>query len=77
MLGQDIINNTQSIIEEKHSNEFIIDDFNTFISQITGTIDGNTLTIPQNVFSVGQAPLSFDVTLSGAGPLTIQVMKSL
>ena len=69
LLGQDIINNTQSIIEGNTANEFIIDDFNTFISQITGTIDGNTLTIPQNVFSVGQAPLSFDVTLSGAGTI--------
>ena len=67
LLGQDIINNTQTIIEGNTANEFIIDDFNTFISQITGTIDGNNLTIPQNVFAVGQAPLSFDVTLSGAG----------
>ena len=65
LLGQDIINNTQTIIEGNTVNEFIIDDFNTFISQITGTIDGNNLTIPQNVFSVGQAPLSFDVTISG------------
>ena len=69
LLGQDIINNTQTIIEGNTANEFIIDDFNTFISQITGTIDGNNLTIPQNVFSVGQAPLSFDVTLSGAGTI--------
>ena len=69
LLGQDIINNTQTIIEGNTVNEFIIDDFNTFISQITGTIDGNNLTIPQNVFSVGQAPLSFDVTLSGVGTI--------
>ena len=67
LLGQDIINNTQAIVEGNAPNEFIIDDFNTFISQITGTIDGNTLTIPQNVFSVGIAPLSFDVTISGSG----------
>ena len=69
LLGQDIINNTQAIIEGNAPNEFIIDDFNTFISQITGTIDGNTLTIPQNVFSVGIAPLSFDVTISGSGTI--------
>ena len=69
LLGQDIINNSQTIIEGNTVNEFIIDDFNTFISQITGTIDGNNLTIPQNVFSVGQAPLSFDVTLSGVGTI--------
>ena len=69
LLGQDIINNTQTIIEGNTANEFIIDDFNTFISQITGTIDGNNLTIPQNVFAVGQAPLSFDVTLSGVGTI--------
>ncbi len=69
LLGQDIINNTQTFIEGNASNEFIIDDFNTFISQITGTIEGNSLTIPQNVFSVGQAPLSFDVTLSGTGTI--------
>ena len=69
LLGQDIINNTQSIIEGNATYEFIIDDFNTFISQITGTIDGNNLTIPQNVFSVGIAPLSFDVTISGSGTI--------
>ena len=69
LLGQDIINNTQTIIEGNTTNEFIIDDFNTFISQITGNIDGNNLTIPENVFSVGQSPLSFDVTLSGAGTI--------
>ena len=69
LLGQGIINDTQTIIEGNSANEFIIDDFNIFISQISGTIDGNTLTIPQNVFSVGQAPLSFDVTLSGAGTI--------
>lgn len=69
LLGQDIINNTQSIIEGNATYELIIDDFNTFISQITGTIDGNNLTIPQNVFSVGIAPLSFDVTISGSGTI--------
>ena len=69
LIGQDIINNTQTIIEGNTTNEFIIDDFNTFISQITGNIDGNNLTIPENVFSVGQSPLSFDVTLSGAGTI--------
>ena len=67
LLGQDIINNTQAIIEGNVPDEFIIDDFNTFISQITGTIYGTSLTIPQNVFSVGIAPLTFDVTISGSG----------
>ena len=65
----DLISENQSILEGNTPNEFIIDNFNTFISQITGTIDGNTLTIPQNVFSVGQPPLSIDVTISGTGTI--------
>ena len=69
LIGQDIINDSQSIIQGNSTNEFIIDNFNTFISQISGTIDGNIVTIPQNVFSVGQAPLSIDVTLSGSGTI--------
>ena len=67
LIGQDIINDSQSIIQGNSTNEFIIDNFNAFISQISGTIDGNVVTIPQNVFSVGQFPLSIDVTLSGTG----------
>ena len=67
LIGQDIINDSQTIIQGNSTNEFIIDNFNTFISQISGTIDGNIVAIPQNVFSVGQAPLSIDVTLSGSG----------
>ena len=69
LIGQDIINDSQTIIQGNSTNEFIIDNFNTFISQISGTIDGNVVTIPQNVFSVGQAPLSIDVTLSGSGSI--------
>ena len=69
LIGQDIINDSQTIIQGNSTNEFIIDNFNTFISQIYGTIDGNVVTIPQNVFSVGQAPLSIDVTLSGNGTI--------
>ena len=69
LIGQDIINDSQSIIQGNSTNEFIIDNFNAFISQISGTIDGNVVTIPQNVFSVGQAPLSIDVTLSGNGTI--------
>ena len=69
LIGQDIINNSQSIIQGNSTNEFIIDNFNAFISQISGTIDGNVVTIPQNVFSVGQFPLSIDVTLSGTGSI--------
>ncbi len=69
LIGQDIINDSQTIIQGNSTNEFIIDNFNTFISQISGTIDGNVVTIPQNVFSVGQAPLSIDVTLSGSGTI--------
>ena len=69
LIGQDIINESQSIIQGNSTNEFIIDNFNAFISQISGTIDGNVVTIPQNVFSVGQFPLSIDVTLSGTGSI--------
>ena len=69
LIGQDIINDSQSIIQGNSTNEFIIDNFNAFISQISGTIDGNIVTIPQNVFSVGQFPLSIDVTLSGTGSI--------
>ena len=69
LIGQDIINDSQAIIQGNSTNEFIIDNFNTFISQISGTIDGNVVTIPQNVFSVGQAPLSIDVTFSGNGTI--------
>ena len=69
LIGQDIINDSQSIIQGNSTNEFIIDNFNAFISQISGTIDGNVVTIPQNVFSVGQFPLSIDVTLSGNGSI--------
>ena len=69
LIGQDIINDSQSIIQGNSTNEFIIDNFNAFISQISGTIDGNVVTIPQNVFSVGQFPLSIDVTLSGNGTI--------
>ncbi len=69
LIGQDIINDSQSIIQGNLTNEFIIDNFNAFISQISGTIDGNVVTIPQNVFSVGQFPLSIDVTLSGTGSI--------
>ena len=69
LIGQDIINDSQSIIQGNSTNEFIIDNFNAFISQISGTIDGNVVTIPQNVFSVGQFPLSIDVTLSGSGSI--------
>ena len=69
LIGQDIINDTQTIIQGNATNEFIIDNFNAFISQISGTIDGNVVTIPQNVFSVGQFPLSIDVTLSGSGSI--------
>ena len=69
LIGQDIINDSQSIIQGNSTNEFIIDNFNAFISQISGTIDGNFVTIPQNVFSVGQFPLSIDVTLSGTGSI--------
>ena len=69
LIGQDIINDSQSIIQGNSTNEFIINNFNAFISQISGTIDGNVVTIPQNVFSVGQFPLSIDVTLSGTGSI--------
>ena len=69
LIGQDIINDSQSILQGNSTNEFIIDNFNAFISQISGTIDGNVVTIPQNVFSVGQFPLSIDVTLSGTGSI--------
>ena len=69
LIGQDIINDSQTLIQGNSTNEFIIDNFNAFISQISGTIDGNVVTIPQNVFSVGQFPLSIDVTLSGTGSI--------
>ena len=69
LIGQDIINDSQTIIQGNSTNEFIIDNFNAFISQISGTIDGNVVTIPQNVFSLGQFPLSIDVTLSGSGSI--------
>ena len=69
LIGQDIINDSQTIIQGNSTNEFIIDNFNTFISQISGTIDGNVVTITQNLFSFGQTPLSIDVTLSGSGTI--------
>ena len=67
ILSQDIINDSQTIMAGTSDNDFIIDNFNTFINQISGTIDGANVTIPTNSFTVGQAPLAIDVTISGTG----------
>ncbi|MDB4710169.1 DUF5011 domain-containing protein [Flavobacteriales bacterium] len=66
-LGIDLISNDQSILPGLNQNQFIIDNFNFAISQITASVEGSNITVPQNTFTIGSPPLSTDVTISGAG----------
>ena len=67
LLGTDIISSDQSILPGLNANQFIIDNFNFAINQITASVEGSTITVPQNTFTIGTAPLSTDVTISGVG----------
>jgi hypothetical protein len=66
-LGIDIISSDQSILPGLSSNQFIIDNFNFAISQITASVENSVITVPQNTFTIGSPPLSTDVTISGVG----------
>ena len=66
-LGIDIISSDQSILPGLNSNQFIIDNFNFAISQITASVENSIITVPQNTFTIGSPPLSTDVTISGVG----------
>ncbi len=63
----DLIASDQSIIEGNSSNEIIIQDFNQFIPEVVANVDGVNVTVPENTFSVGQAPLQISLTISGNG----------
>ena len=60
----DICSDNQSVIPGSSENEFIIDNFNDFITQLTASVDGSTITIPSNTFNVGGI---IDITISGVG----------
>ncbi len=64
VMGIDIVSADQTILPGLNENEFIIDNFNAAISQITASVEGSTITVPQNTFTV-QGFL--DVTISGVG----------
>jgi hypothetical protein len=63
----DLIASDQSIVEGNSSNEIIIQDFNQFIPEVVANLDGVNVIIPENTFSVGQAPLQISLTISGSG----------
>lgn len=65
----DLISESQSILSGNSSNEIIIQDFNQFISEVTANINGNNIEVPEYTFSVGVAPLTLDVTISGSGTI--------
>ena len=67
VLGIDIVSSDQSILPGLNEDQFIIDNFNFAISQLTASVDGFTITIPQSTFTIGSPPLSTDVTISGVG----------
>ncbi len=67
VLGIDIVSADQSILPGLNEDQFIIDNFNFAISQLTASVDGLTITIPQSTFTIGSPPLSTDVTISGVG----------
>lgn len=66
-LGIDIISSDQSILPGLNESQFIIDNFNFAISQITASVENSIITVPQNTFTIGSPPLSTDVTISGVG----------
>lgn len=69
ILGQDIIAENQSISLGATDNDFNIDNFNSFISQVPATINGVNVTVPSNVFTIGSGLLSADVTIDGSGTI--------
>jgi len=66
-----LISDNQSILEGNTPNEFIINDFSPFINQITGTIEGNLVTIPENTFNANPLPVGpeANVTITGSGTI--------
>ena len=66
----DLIASDQSIVEGNSSNEIIIQDFNQFIPEVVANVDGIDITVPENTFSVGQAPLQISLTISGSGTVS-------
>jgi hypothetical protein len=65
----DLISESQSILAGSSSNEVIIQDFNQFITEVVANINGNNIEIPEYTFSVGVAPLTLDITISGSGTI--------
>ena len=65
----DICSDNQTVIAGPSENEFIIDGFSTFVNQVSGSIDGTTVTIPSNVYSINLGITSIDITISGSGTI--------
>jgi hypothetical protein len=62
-----LISENQSVIAGPTENEFVIDGFNAVLTQVSGSIDGTTITIPSNTFTVPVAGI--DVTIFGSGTI--------
>lgn len=67
VLGIDIVSADQTILPGLNEYQFIIDNFNFAISQLTASIDGLAISVPQSTFTIGSPPLATDVTISGVG----------
>ena len=63
----DILNNDQTVLEGTNENEIIIDNFNAFVTQVSGTIEGNTVTIPETTTDILSGAAT--VSISGVGTI--------
>ena len=55
------------MLEGTNENEIIIDNFNAFVTQVSGTIEGNTVTIPETTTDILSGAAS--VSISGVGTI--------
>ena len=79
-LSQDLINSEQSITVV-NEDQIKIENFNTVVSEVTATVDGNQITIPEESFSfsgVGNASISGTGTIDDTGsPIEITYTYSI
>ena len=68
VMGFDIVSADQEILPGLTANEFIIDNFNFAISQITASVEGSTITVPLNSFDYDTGIIGvITITISGVG----------
>ena len=64
-LSQDLINDNQ-IISLLNEDQIKIENFNAVVSEVTATLNGNQITVPEESYSIGGVG---NATISGLGTI--------